>query len=277
MASMNQIDKLKYEKLFGMESGYILDFSNSSFQRFIAETIKIDVYDPKYAIFGDSKANRLRAVWQLESDYKVGLLLKEMLEYWKTKILLQGKSLTEGEKSIYTDCIVIIGKLLGDKVEKAETKEDFLKKDFKSISLERLNLDGTVIGVIEKRISEIQINLESGASLSAIIMCGSVLEGILLGIASSNMRKFNESAISPKDKFTGKVLPFQDWTLSHLIDVANNIGMLGLDVKKYSHSLRDFRNYIHPFQQLNSGFSPDMDTAKISWQVLKAAISDLSK
>lgn len=277
MANLTQVEKLKYEKLFEMDGGYVLDFSNPSFQRFIYDTIGIDVYHDKYGMFGPSKANRLRAIWQIESNYNVGLLLSEMLEYWKTKILLKGNSLDEGKKSIYSDCININNKLLGKKIETVETKEDFLKKDFNSVSLERLQLDGTVLGVIEKRISEIKLNLESGASLSAIIMSGSVLEGILLGIASANMRKFNESSICPKDKLSGKVLQFQDWTLSNLIDVAHNVGMIGLDVKKYSHSLRDFRNYIHPFQQMNSGFTPDKDTAEISWQVLKAAIADLSK
>lgn len=277
MANLTQTEKLKYEKLFGMDSGYVLDFSNSSFQRFIFDTIHIDAYNDKFGIFGESKANRLRAIWQIESDYNVGLLLNEMLEYWKTKALLKGSSLNDGEKSIYDDCLNVNNRLLGLKKEKVENKEDFLKKDFGSVSLDRLRLDGAVLGVIEERIKEITTNLHSGASLSAIIMSGSVLEGILLGTASSNMRRFNESEISPKDKKTGKVLPFQDWTLSNLIDVAHNIGMLGLDVKKYSHSLRDFRNYIHPFQQMSSGFSPDKDTAEISWQVLKAAITDLSK
>jgi len=108
-------------------------------------------------------------------------------------------------------------------------------------------------------------------------MCGSVLEGILLGVALKNMKEFNQSSASSKDKETGKVLPFQDWTLSNLIDVAYSVGKLGLDVRKFSHSLRDFRNYIHPYLQMSSGFSPDIDTAKISWQVLQAAISDLTK
>ena len=65
--------------------------------------------------------------------------------------------------------------------------------------------------------------------------------------------------------------------MSNFIDVSHKLGFLGLDVKKYSHSLRDFRNYIHPYQQMASRFNPDIETAKISWQVLKAAIIDLSK
>jgi hypothetical protein len=45
----------------------------------------------------------------------------------------------------------------------------------------------------------------------------------------------------------------------------------------FSHSLRDFRNFIHPYQQHLLNFSPDKHTAKISWQVLQAVIDDLSK
>ncbi len=47
-------------------------------------------------------------------------------------------------------------------------------------------------------------------------------------------------------------------------------------VKKFSHSLRDFRNYIHPYEQVSSRFNPDEHTARISWQVLKAALFQLS-
>ena len=76
---------------------------------------------------------------------------------------------------------------------------------------------------------------------------------------------------SPKDK-NGKVLQFHKWTLSNLIDVAKEKEFLKKDVRKFSHSLRDFRNYIHPYQQANEQFNPDEHTAKLCWQVLKVAI-----
>lgn len=91
------------------------------------------------------------------------------------------------------------------------------------------------------------------------------------------MMEFNKCEISPKNRKTQKVLAFNEWSLANFIDVSYKLGLIGLDVKKYSHSLRDFRNYIHPYQQMASGFNPDIETAKISWQVLKAAITDLSK
>jgi hypothetical protein len=277
MSSLTQIDKLEFESLFGMSGGYVLEFTNASFQRFVLDTVKINPYDSKYEIYGDSKANRLRAIWHIESDQKVGILSLKMIEFLRTNKNLKGETFTKNEDAIIRECIKTSNRLLGKEVEDTDTEEDFLKKDFKDISLEKLKLDSSVIDVLENRIKEINKCLKSGASLSTIFMCGSVLEGILLGTALRFQREFNESPLSPKDKKTGKVLQFHDWTLNSLIDVAHDLKLLGLDVKKYSHSLRDFRNYIHPYQQMSSGFNPDKDTAQISWQVLKATISDLSK
>jgi hypothetical protein len=112
--------------------------------------------------------------------------------------------------------------------------------------------------------------------LAVIFLCGSTLEGILLGTASVRANDFNQSSLSPKDKL-GKVKQFEEWTLNDFINVARDLGLVGEDVKKFSHALRDFRNYIHPFQQMASKFNPDQHTAKICWQVLQAAIAQLSK
>ena len=73
-----------------------------------------------------------------------------------------------------------------------------------------------------------------------------------------------------------KVRQFQEWTLANFIDVASDVGILKLDVKKFSHGLRDFRNYIHPYQQMISGFTPDEHTAKVCFQVLKAALASVA-
>jgi len=76
------------------------------------------------------------------------------------------------------------------------------------------------------------------APLAAIFLCGSTLEGILLGIASSRPKEFNQSSVSPKDSL-GKVKQFQDWTLNDFIKVARDLDLVGEDVKKFSHALRD--------------------------------------
>tara|TARA_B110001469_G_C9549659_1_gene272736 strand:- start:55 stop:921 length:867 start_codon:yes stop_codon:yes gene_type:complete len=152
---------------------------------------------------------------------------------------------------------------------------EFLTREFEEVSVDALQLEAAVTGVLKKRIEEIRICLASDAPLSAIFLCGSTLEGVLLGVATKHPRDFNQSKSAPKSK-DGRVKSFQDWNLNNFIDTAHSIGFIREDVKKYSHSLRGFRNYIHPYQQLTTGFDPDIHTARLSWQVLKLTLSQLS-
>lgn len=116
--------------------------------------------------------------------------------------------------------------------------------------------------------------MKSGASLAVIFLCGSTLEGLLLHIATQNPKQFNISPAAPKYK-DGKSIPIYDWTLDSLINVAYDTGFIKLDIKKYAHTLRDFRNYIHPREQALQNFNPDKHTAEISWKVLQATLANL--
>lgn len=69
----------------------------------------------------------------------------------------------------------------------------------------------------------------------------------------------------------------QEWRLNELINVARDVGFLREDVKKYGHALREFRNYIHPYQQMSQDFNPDKRTARLCWQVLQVAISQITE
>ena len=130
--------------------------------------------------------------------------------------------------------------------------------------------------VIEERIKEIERCYSSAAYLSVIIMAGSTLEGILLGLANQYPKYFNTAKSSPKDK-SGKVYELSKWSLSSFIDVAYELELVQHDIQRFSHTLRDFRNYIHPYQQMSFGFNPREHTAKICLHVLKAAIQEISE
>ena len=142
-------------------------------------------------------------------------------------------------------------------------------------SVNRLPVDPRVAAGIEARLSEAQANLAAGSYLSAIILWGSVLEAVLLGAADNDKEKFNRASASPKGA-NGKVKRFHEWSLSDLINVAHEVNLIGLDVKKFAHLLRDFRNYIHIHQQIAEGFTPDKHTANICLQVLKAALAGIA-
>lgn len=156
----------------------------------------------------------------------------------------------------------------------SQREDDFLRRDFLDVRFDGLSLEPAVLSVVEQRVKEIEKCFSAGSPLAVILLAGSTLEGVLLGIATSFPRAFNSAASAPKDS-AGKVRTFQSWTLSNFIDVASELQLLGQDTNKFSHALRGFRNYIHPFEQLASGFAPREHTAKICLQVLKAASHDL--
>jgi len=271
VSNLKAIEKRVFEDLFGMASGHVLEFSNNTFAEFFRETANIDIYAEKYAFNGDSKAKRLRAFWEKEPDALVGKVLSGLLEVWQYNESQGGKSVDTPQ---YKKAAEIVARLTGKPPDSALTEEEFLRRQYQDISITNLPIDPNLVPVLESRLSEAQHCLVS-APLATIFLCGSILEGILLGIALQRPKEFNRAANSPKDK-DNKVKPFHEWSLAQFIDVAHGLGVLKLDVKKFSHELRDFRNYIHPYQQLASRFSPDKHTAEICLQVLKAAIADLS-
>ena len=121
---------------------------------------------------------------------------------------------------------------------------------------EKLPIETAAMPIIESRLDEARTAMGAGAYLSVIFFCGSVLEAVLLGAAQKEPARFNRASASPKAT-DGSVKRFHEWSLAQFIDVACEIGLLKPDVKKFSHGLRDFRNYIHPYEQMVSGFTPD--------------------
>jgi hypothetical protein len=277
MANLNTNEKQVLEKLFQMGGGGVLNFTNRTISEFFVDDIGIDIYNDRYNYASGSKANRMRGFWQIADNQTAGKSVAKLIEYIENQILIGNLNKPDFPQDLMNKGKEISSRLLGVKPQTQEIKEDeFLNRDFKDVSIDKLKLDGTVSIILQQRVDEIRKCLNAKAPLSVIFLCGSTLEGILLGIASGKAKEFNQAVGSPKDK-TGKVKFFQDWCLSDFINVARELNLLGEDVKKFSHALRDFRNYIHPYQQMSSNFNPDEHTAKICWQVLQTAIIQLSK
>ena len=160
--------------------------------------------------------------------------------------------------------------------EKKNEEETFLNQELNDLDLKSINLESAITDTLEYRVKEIEKCFASNAPLAVILLAGSTLEGILLGVATRIPKQFNCAGSSPKNS-AGKIKHFHEWTLNNLIDVAKDIGLLERDVHKFSHALRDFRNYIHPFEQVSTGFNPSIHTAKLCVQVLKVAIHQLNE
>ncbi|MCI1589806.1 abortive infection family protein [Heyndrickxia oleronia] len=116
MAGLTYREKLIFEELFEMDSGYVLDFSNSTFARFILETINIDIYGgPGYEEYC-SKANKLRQIWSRESDVVVGKLMDELLVYYEDLCSRKEEELSERTIKKINELRVAVNRLKGTNI-----------------------------------------------------------------------------------------------------------------------------------------------------------------
>ena len=271
MSSLNVSEQRYIEKVLNMRTGIVLDFTDATFGRFFNHH-GVDIHGDKYRTYGTSKAKKMRTFWEKESDQLVGNVLSELLDNYEAQCQLGEQEL---DPISLGKGLEVVARLTGKPIEvNTTTDEGFLKREFEIPNIQKLPVDLAVSEIIQDRLKEAQSCLSVGAHLSVIFQCGSVLEAVLLGAAQKEPQRFNQSPAGPKQN--GKVKQFQEWTLSEFINVAHDIGLLKPDVQKFSHGLRDFRNYIHPYQQMASKFKPDEHTAKVCIQVLKAALADVA-
>jgi hypothetical protein len=127
---------------------------------------------------------------------------------------------------------------------------------------------------INRRWREAQKCVHVEAYTSAVILMGSILEGLLLARAQLSAAVAYQSSRAPKDR-NGSVIAIPNWTLSALIDVATDVGWVKTDRGKFSHALRESRNVVHPWQAVASRADFDAATCTTSWHVLDASVADL--
>lgn len=111
-----------------------MDFTNRTFQEYFSDNFSIDIYDSKYDYESGSKANRLRAFWNVEPNHIVGKSISEMLDYWKTKKLIGLQEIMQAEQYLADDCKKIAERLKQDNtVENIDAIQP--NADFKDFSL----------------------------------------------------------------------------------------------------------------------------------------------
>lgn len=269
MAQFENGVKVLLEDLFSMSGGYVLDFTNSSFAAFVEGCVGFDPY-MKYE---GSKANVLRQIWIKEPFDVVAKLNLDLIERWKLNQLKMDNVPSKYEQHILSTAIPLF-----EPSRSASLSLDavaFLDEDFGTIDFDGLPASLTNAGIVATRLLEIDRALEAGAPLAVIFLAGSTLEGLLAEVAQTHSAQFLGSPAAPKLK--GAIKQLNSWTLTELIVVARDLGVLSQDVAKHADQVRNFRNYIHPRQQLKENFEPRTETAKIAQQVLIAALKDLEQ
>jgi hypothetical protein len=131
--------------------------------------------------------------------------------------------------------------------------------------------DAELRKMIERDYTEIQRAYVAQCWKSVIILSGGAIETILLDLLQQNQGMAMAASKAPKGK-----LDMTRWDLSDLINVAVELKLVSQGVEKLSQPVREYRNLVHPGNEIRNKLVFDAEEAKIALEVLHIVHRDLS-
>lgn len=131
--------------------------------------------------------------------------------------------------------------------------------------------DAKMQTILSNRWQECVKCVDVGAPLSAVVMMGGMLEGLLLARVNQLKDKspMFKAASVPKDR-AGNPLKLSEWGLKNYLDVAHELAWISKTTKDVGEVVRDYRNYIHPQKEYSHGVSISVDDARTLWEIAKS-------
>lgn len=123
MNNLTHIEKQKLERALGMGNGYVLDFSNRTFEEFFREVVGVRIYDSQYDLGSGSKANRMRAFWKVATDEQSRVLLDALLEGWD---IYSNTPITDYSRTLRHQILKKLGGKTSGSVSQQEKNVDLL-------------------------------------------------------------------------------------------------------------------------------------------------------
>jgi hypothetical protein len=123
---------------------------------------------------------------------------------------------------------------------------------------------------VERDYAEIQRAFIAQCWKSVIILSGGTIEAILTDLLLRDLARATGAASAPKQHDISR------WDLRDLIKVAVELGLVSAGVEKLSHSVREYRNLVHPGNELRNKLTFDAEEAKIALEVVHILHRDLS-
>lgn len=106
MNKLNHIEKQKLERELCMGGGYVLDFSNRTFEEFFREVVGVQIYDSRFDLASGSKANRMRAFWQVATDEQLLSFFNGIFEGWE---IYSNATMTDSAKTLIQQILKKLG------------------------------------------------------------------------------------------------------------------------------------------------------------------------
>ena len=125
--------------------------------------------------------------------------------------------------------------------------------------------------VLKRDFLEIQRAYIAECWKSVIILSGGAVEAILADLLLTNSSQAIQATNAPNKKDITK------WNLSELINVSAELKLVSAGVEKLSHTLREYRNLVHPGMEIRDKLTFDAEEAKIALEVLNILYRNLSE
>lgn len=139
------------------------------------------------------------------------------------------------------------------------------KREFSFISKPDLR------AIVERDYGEIQRAFISNCWKSVIILCGGSIEAILTDLLLANETAAVSAKSAPKDDDITR------WDLARLMGVAVELKLVSAGMQKLSHPVREYRNLVHPGNEIRSKLGFGAEEAKIAVELLHILHRDLTQ
>jgi hypothetical protein len=130
--------------------------------------------------------------------------------------------------------------------------------------------DSNLRKLLERDYVEIQRAYIAQCWKSVIILSGSAIEVILLDCLKSDPQRAASASKAPNKPDLSR------WDLNELIDVCVELDRVKSGVEKLSHSVREYRNLVHPGNEIRNQLDFGQEEARIAVEVLNIVHRDLN-
>lgn len=131
--------------------------------------------------------------------------------------------------------------------------------------------DGAIRQIVERDYAEAQRAFIAECWKSTIVLAGGMIEAVLADLLLAKQSLISSATKAPRNK-----PDVTRWNLAELIEVAVELKLVSAGVEKLSHPIREFRNLIHPGNEIRNDLQFDKEEARIALDVVHIVHRELS-
>ena len=130
--------------------------------------------------------------------------------------------------------------------------------------------DSVIKAIVERDYDEL-VKVRETALKARFILAGGIIEGLLLDALLQDIPKAMNTPPGLKAR-----RPLEEWGLSALLDAAVELKLISSSAQSFGHSVREYRNLVHPGLEYRSGLTLTSEEVEIAERVMAIVIRDLS-